>query len=489
VIGVTSKAIVHYSTDKGEELRRFPLPEMPDSSGGLFHLSSGGRFLALLGEDGTIHLIDARTGKELHAIKWEGKERVPLLSFSPDGKLLAVVSTLSPGHVRFWNVTTGKERPALGEANGPASLAVLVFSPDGRLLFTGHPRPGLLRRWELATGRERLPFRMPVELLGQGAESRVTARGGAAALAALLEAENGEPRPRPELVVSPDGRLVASESAGGTVYLCSVATGRVVRRLSVGETPNRAALAFSPDGRYLATACGDHQIQLWEVASGVPKSTLAGHHGPIRSLVFSRAGDRLLSTSDDGTALVWDMAEALSLKPEETTARPVLRKMNDLWSDLGSGDAGTAEQAIHDLVERPREAVSLLGGNLRPASSVPADRLARLIADLDSDQYAVREQATRQLEGLGELAESALRAAAAKPGSKDRDRRIARLLEKLDQPIVPAEQARLVRAVEVLERIGSAEARELLARLAKGASEARLTREAQAALERLKPRE
>ena len=44
---------------------------------------------------------------------------------------------------------------------------------------------------------------------------------------------------------------------------------------------------------------------------------------------------------------------------------------------------------------------------------------------------------------------------------------------------------RQLRAVEVLELIGNDAARELLGALAKGVSEARLTREAQATLERL----
>jgi hypothetical protein len=44
---------------------------------------------------------------------------------------------------------------------------------------------------------------------------------------------------------------------------------------------------------------------------------------------------------------------------------------------------------------------------------------------------------------------------------------------------------REVRAVEVLERIGDAEARRLLEALARGEPEARLTKEARAAAERL----
>jgi hypothetical protein len=44
---------------------------------------------------------------------------------------------------------------------------------------------------------------------------------------------------------------------------------------------------------------------------------------------------------------------------------------------------------------------------------------------------------------------------------------------------------RSLRALEVLERAGTAEARQLIQRIAAGAAEARLTREAKASLERL----
>jgi hypothetical protein len=63
--------------------------------------------------------------------------------------------------------------------------------------------------------------------------------------------------------------------------------------------------------------------------------------------------------------------------------------------------------------------------------------------------------------------------------------RIEALLGKLEGPVASAETLRSIRAVEALEHIATPEARDLLDRLAAGAPEARLTREAKAALERL----
>jgi hypothetical protein len=62
--------------------------------------------------------------------------------------------------------------------------------------------------------------------------------------------------------------------------------------------------------------------------------------------------------------------------------------------------------------------------------------------------------------------------------------RIKQILDKLD-PAADAERLRALRALQVLEYIGTPEAREHLRRLAKGVAHAQLTREAAAALERL----
>jgi hypothetical protein len=59
------------------------------------------------------------------------------------------------------------------------------------------------------------------------------------------------------------------------------------------------------------------------------------------------------------------------------------------------------------------------------------------------------------------------------------------LLTKLEASGASGDSLRMLRAIEVLEHIGTAEARELLQKLVEGAPEARLTREAKAALQRL----
>jgi hypothetical protein len=67
---------------------------------------------------------------------------------------------------------------------------------------------------------------------------------------------------------------------------------------------------------------------------------------------------------------------------------------------------------------RSTQTVSLLRKRLRPAVAVDSARLNRLVAELDSDDFAVREEATRGLAALGDRAESALRKALPKAGAQ-----------------------------------------------------------------------
>jgi len=124
--------------------------------------------------------------------------------------------------------------------------------------------------------------------------------------------------------------------------------------------------------------------------------------------------------------------------------------------------------------------------HLKPVQAVDAKRIEQLITDLDSNEFSVREKATADLEELGEWARPALRKALEGEPALDTKKRIEKLLEKLTAGQAPSgKMLRTLRAVEALERIDTDEARQLLQTLAKGAAEARLTRDAKEALDRL----
>jgi hypothetical protein len=125
---------------------------------------------------------------------------------------------------------------------------------------------------------------------------------------------------------------------------------------------------------------------------------------------------------------------------------------------------------------------------LRPAPRGDEKRLARLIADLDADEFAVREKAAAELEELGETAVPALRKALTGSPSAELRQRCERLLRKWEEPTPSGERLQTLRALEVVEHAGTKEARQVLEGLAAGAEGAGLTREAKASLDRLNRR-
>jgi hypothetical protein len=154
-----------------------------------------------------------------------------------------------------------------------------------------------------------------------------------------------------------------------------------------------------------------------------------------------------------------------------------------LWEQLGGG-AERAHQAMGILDRAKEQTVAWLKDQLLRSQPPDSERVVRLLRELDDEQFAVREQAQTQLHRLGELVQPALRKALEGQPTAEVRRRVTRLLEQLDRGPSP-EQLRSLRAIEVLERLGTPEARKVLEELAKGTALARQTQEATASLDRL----
>src|SRR5262249_14769106 len=119
---------------------------------------------------------------------------------------------------------------------------------------------------------------------------------------------------------------------------------------------------------------------------------LQGHQGSIESLAFAPDGKTLATGSRDTTGLVWD------LRNFATSARSPAMDVNveARWNDLAKDDATTAYDAICSLAASART-TSFLKENLRPVGPPDAERVNRLIADLDSEQFNLRKKAAEEL--------------------------------------------------------------------------------------------
>jgi hypothetical protein len=244
-------------------------------------------------------------------------------------------------------------------------------------------------------------------------------------------------------------------------------------------------VAIHPNNRYVITNDYDG-IQVWDALTGkvvaarqmherVHSSTTSGSYASC--LAFTPDG-RLATGHPDSTVLLWNMA----LPP--VASQPLTAKeLENLWTDLADTDAAKAWRAIWRVSDG--SAIPLLRERLKPALPVSDDKAKTLLADLDDESFQKRQEAVKQLKMLGLAAAPALRRALEADPSLEMKRRVQEVLTALEAPEpLTAGAVRGLRAVLALERVGNREARESLAALAKGAPDARITREAKAALER-----
>ena len=158
-----------------------------------------------------------------------------------------------------------------------------------------------------------------------------------------------------------------------------------------------------------------------------------------------------------------------------------------LWQDLAGGDSMKAYHAQLVLIARPAQTVPFLKARLKPVSPTDQAKVEKLLANLDSKQYKVREQAMKELEKLGDLGADAIQKQLLKGKlSLEMVRRVEALNDKLQGPMRPGPILQAKRAIEVLERIGTPEARQVLETLAGGAVGHRLTVDAADSVQRLK---
>ncbi|MCI0379958.1 MAG: hypothetical protein L0215_20445, partial [Gemmataceae bacterium] len=166
-------------------------------------------------------------------------------------------------------------------------------------------------------------------------------------------------------------------------------------------------------------------------------------------------------------------------------ARATPQDAVDWCNDLDQDDAEVAFLAMQKLIAHPDWALPLFHKTLQPIEPFDRQVLQQFVDGLSHSRLKERQAAFEQLKKLGELARPALLEAVVKPPTLETQRRILELLQPNHDPMSLRPYLRHLRSIEVLEAIGTERAQALLAKLAQGSPQHRVTETAQAALDRL----
>jgi WD40 repeat protein len=257
---------------------------------------------------GTVHVWDTtlQTGNPVASFE-RLAENIYAAAMSPDGKIAVI--TGSHCTARLWRWTEKDREPATLEGDpgdhecpsqktvakechanpdwGPFGSGTWVFaaafSPDGRVFATGGG-DCLVRIWDVATGQ-------PLRIL------------------------TGHTREVTHLMFSPDGRyLISATGLHGVlgepppwIWDTSTWQGQPLAGFVWPRWDEIFAVAVSPDSQFIAATYGDGSARVWNAKSRQPWTELRGHRHWVSGAAFDPFDGRILTTSSDTTAIVWDL--------------------------------------------------------------------------------------------------------------------------------------------------------------------------------------
>jgi hypothetical protein len=404
-------------------------------------------------DDPKVRTFDVATGRQLR----EGPRPKWMRTFTPDGTHMVCHSVVD-ARLDVCDVATGKVVLAI---EGERDCNATAFSPDGTLLAV-HGGYGELRLWDLRTGKLVRQLRRPAPT-GAGAYKFVT--------------------------FSPDGTLLAT---GGhtcdTLDVWSVTTGKCVCAL-----PSKVhfyCAAFAPDNVSVVCSEADGRPYLYHLIAEkvIHRFDPPAEHGYTlgftpdgkRLAIIGPTTDRDLNARQQSIFLVEVPARALNPAAAHVDDAP----LETLWAEIGTVNDLKLQRILKAFRAAPKPAVALFRTKILPVRKADQAEIERWIAALDDPAPARRDQAMKDLDRVAHEYAPLLQARHEQAGPGEVRNRLTFVLDHIKDMAPPVALVKALRVVALLEQMATPEARELLRTLADGATQARLTVEARAALER-----
>jgi hypothetical protein len=460
------------------------------------------------GAGANIFVWNVADGKELVRMQLPDEQIYHRLAFADDGKTLVWCGREDP-MIRIWDVATGRQLREFPQPNSQQrerfSSRFLAFSTDAkRIAFYGPSFFEGIDILDVATGK-----------IAVSIKDQKDCRG---------------------CTFSANGKLLAAHSGNGGLRLWDTSTGKLIRELRADSRSGAGAykfIVFSPDAAFLAA--GGHtqnSLDVWSVAAAKLVCSI-----PTKSYFYSAAfapdNQSVVCVEADGRPYLYHLVAekaihrfnpperlchfvafapdskrvALIAEPAERDANfrqesiylyeipasalnPPAAQVDDaalekLWAELATDNDLRLQRILTAFRSAPQPTVALLQKKAPPVTKERQAKMEQWIAELNAADFTQRDQAMQELRGAAHQFAPLLKSRQERAAPGEIRNRLTFILNQTKGEAPPASLIQELRAISLLEQIATPEAQKVLKEIAAGATQARITVEAQAALGRI----
>jgi WD40 repeat protein len=284
-----------------------------------------------LSRDGNLHAVwhgsalevwDLRSGERARTLQLTDVPELSALAFSANGNSIATADNTPREHrSRVWDVAKGTHR-VVGVHEG--RVADLVFPADGKSVITSAPEESAICCWRVEDGKELWRIKADctrLNLSGDGKTLVIWNPGTSNLPLGIWDAETGkerevsrkpDPLPFNAISLSADGRILLMRFPDH-IECWDVQEGKSLGTVS----EELSAVVMAPDGRSFAGVAG--VLQRWGVGSGkalYPNARTWGHAGPVERVAWSPDSSIVATSSGWGTPnyFLWHAATGKVLR-------------------------------------------------------------------------------------------------------------------------------------------------------------------------------
>ena len=198
------------------------------------------------------------------------------------------------GMLKIWDLLSGKE---LLTSERDRAIEAIAALPSGYLALSGS-QDGSVRIWDLQSGKGLYTINIPTSTV------YVSTPAGAIPLETALT------QLTLAFAVTPDRQVAFLGLADGTLKVWHLKQKVELFTLS-GHTKQISAVTITPDEQRIISSSFDGTIRVWELETGRQLFALQSHEEPINKFGLTPDNEHLISASHDGTLKVWDLQKRI----------------------------------------------------------------------------------------------------------------------------------------------------------------------------------